>query len=461
MQNLAVYPTSNLSFTGMVKWSLLDTVPQDYRAMTNNLPVSTSGGAQLIDLSKFKNFPALDTTKIYILQEAVVNSANTAEDVQITNSEKLSYNYILQGDTTITSETLFVTAVGPKISVEKQIYKVNGHLLTDTLMFDPDQILTLTVRLDITNTGNDPASETKIRIFPGSFYELADDDLPVGFIRTGDEVMLPIGPVLPGETRTINITYKLRAELKDLTDLMKVINSTAITYNGTAIEASFSVIDNNILKLGLNDVTISALSCSEPDGSNTVNIKATIFNRGLKAKNIIVRVYPVVGDGIPELPCDEFVVDSIDAYSSREFETNYMLPNNEKVSFVTVVDDENTFREIVEVNNLLSVEVGQSIVGVELPTALNTTRFVVFPNPVSDQLNVSIYMPSGNKLDKVSIITIDGKLVKILSISSIKTGENSFVYNSSQLQNGLYILEMVYSTSDGTVQRKTVPFIKK
>lgn len=456
LQKLAVYPTSTLTFTGKVKWSLEDVVPEDFSTMTNTLPVSTANGGQVINLEKFKNFPALDTTKIYILQEAIVNSVNTSEDVQITNAEKLMF---LHGtDTTITNPPLSVIAAGPRITIDKSIYKVNGQLISDTLLIVPDEVLTVTVRYSLTNTGNMEATENKINIFPGSFYE--PDSLPEGATRNGDIIIVPLSNITPGEQVNKEISYKLRSQLKDLTDLMKVISSTAASYVGKykESEVDFNIQDTSTLKLGLNDMIIASLSCSEPDASQNVTIKGTLFNRGLPAKNIMVRLYPIVGQGIPELPCAEMVIDSLASYSSIDFESDYTLPNDEEVSFLLVVDDDKTLLEVIEANNQLKVAIGQSIIPVDEFSNPDKISIGIYPNPVANQMNIILNAPVNSKIAGISVTTMDGKLIYTMDPHAVYN--NRISCNTSQLTSGIYLLELKYSIGSGDIQRKTIPFIK-
>jgi len=51
----------------------------------------------VIDMSSFHHFPSADTSKIYILEQGEVNSSNApvGENLPITSSEQLNFNYII------------------------------------------------------------------------------------------------------------------------------------------------------------------------------------------------------------------------------------------------------------------------------------------------------------------------------------------------------------------------------
>ena len=244
LQNLEVNGTGNLTFTGDVRWTTGEVVPDDFNAMTHKLPFSSSGNTETIDLSSFNPFPVVDTTEIYILQKAVVNSYNTSEKLTIVNHEALLYNDKIMGDVQVDHGPLSVTPVGPKLVIDKRIYSVNGYRIEDTLVFEPDKELFLLTLFEITNTGNDISSNTLVKVYPGKFYEILADSLPAEASMSGDHVTLSLGALVPGEMKKIFLPFRLRQEIKDKTDLMKLIASSDISYEGTSIDASYGYKDN-------------------------------------------------------------------------------------------------------------------------------------------------------------------------------------------------------------------------
>ncbi len=67
----------------------------------------------------------------------------------------------------------------------------------------------------------------------------------------------------------------------------------------------------------------------------------------------------------------------------------------------------------------------------------------IFPNPVSDELNIRFPYPNNNIL-RVNIINLDGKIFKSLII---EPGKSEIIWNIADLVRGYYLLELRYSNS--------------
>ena len=117
--------------------------------------------------SRFKAFPVTDTTQLVIMQEGVVDSYNTtAELLRLTNGQTLNYTNKL-GDKTAISERLLVKPVGPRIRVKNSVYSINGVVVADTIIYEPEKDLFVKTLLQATNTGSDISSNTVVKHISG------------------------------------------------------------------------------------------------------------------------------------------------------------------------------------------------------------------------------------------------------------------------------------------------------
>lgn len=72
--------------------------------------------------------------------------------------------------------------------------------------------------------------------------------------------------------------------------------------------------------------------------------------------------------------------------------------------------------------------------------------FLIFPNPVSDELNIKL---SGNEAAAISVININGKTVKSFSLD-----KRTAAYNFSELVPGIYFIKI--ETEKGSIVKKLV-----
>ena len=447
LQNLEVNGTGNLAFTGEVRWTTGEVTPDDFNTMTLKLPVTSSGNTETINLTSFNPFPVVDTTEFYMLQKAVVNSYNTGEKVTVVTGEALLFNDKMTGDMQVEHGPLNVTPVGPRLVIDKRIYSVNGYRIEDTLLFEPDKDIFLVTLLEITNTGNDISSNTLIRVFPGKFYETLSDSLPAGASMSGDDVNLALGALVPGEMKKVYLHFRLKQEIKDKTELMKLIAASEIRYEGTSIDASYGYQDNNQVIFGIHDFQLYAAT-SRIEG-NRVIMEVSAVNRGLPATGIALRIYPIVGGGIDEFPCAEVTVDSIDTYGEIVLESEYILPTDEEVEFVAIIDDGDNTREVFELNNRLWFKAGESSNGIEVLTAVNGEILHAYPNPFNDNLWIKYYLERPASSLVISILDVKGKTVRKLTGMPSDAGVHIMGWTATGLQDGLYIIAVQGKDQNG------------
>ncbi|MBN2213460.1 MAG: hypothetical protein JW723_04385 [Bacteroidales bacterium] len=382
LESLSIQGTTGLSFTGEVKWSAEEIIPDDFESITSILPATNEGGAEIIDLSRFSDFPHPDSVFLYLLERVAVNSYNAGEQMRIVNNELLGYQSAFGEDLEFLGGPLYVFPVGPRITLSNRIYKVNGYRIEDTLMFEPDQDVYILTRLTVTNTGNDISSNTVVTVYPGDFYEIMEDSLPAGATVYNNAILVSLGAVVPGESKPVYLPFRLH-DINEKSGLMNLIASSDVAYEGTSITASYSYSDEEKVMLSIPDFQLYA-AVSEIDG-NTARIEVTAVNRGIPAKKIFLRVYPVVGQGIAELPLAEMEIDSFATDQEVILHADYILPNAEITRFVAIIDDGDDLREVFELNNSLEFEGGQGISTLE-DNMDHTGLLTAYPNPFRDHL---------------------------------------------------------------------------
>jgi len=81
------------------------------------------------------------------------------------------------------------------------------------------------------------------------------------------------------------------------------------------------------------------------------------------------------------------------------------------------------------------------LLGVQPNTGFSDTK--LYPNPVATELTVEFEMPS-TQLIEIRLTSIDGKWVQVLNKELAKSGLNQIRLETSSIQNGVYILQLVH-----------------
>ncbi len=84
-------------------------------------------------------------------------------------------------------------------------------------------------------------------------------------------------------------------------------------------------------------------------------------------------------------------------------------------------------------------EFGYDLVGIDVPEAY--TDMQVFPNPASDIVNVSFYLPESSEVN-ITVIDMVGKQVYSNEIGTEEFGPREYQVNTSELQSGIYFLRV-------------------
>ena len=90
-------------------------------------------------------------------------------------------------------------------------------------------------------------------------------------------------------------------------------------------------------------------------------------------------------------------------------------------------------------------DVPLSVDGVE-----SLAAYTVFPNPVSDEVNVQFYLENA-LTSEISIFNALGQQMKVLPAVKYTAGEHQVQLDVSDLDNGMYVL--TYATEEGKVSR--------
>jgi hypothetical protein len=237
---------------------------------------------------------------------------------------------------------------------------------------------------------------------------------------------------------------------------MNLVKSSDIAYEGTSVIASYEYKDEGKMQFGIHDFQLFA-AVSVVDGNQAL-IEVSAVNRGLPAKNIYLRVYPIIGEGIAELPLAEIMADSLATYQELTLESTYLLPLGEEVDFIAIIDDGDDIREVFELNNSLRFDAGGTVSGLFDPKN-ETCNFTVFPNPFTRELNIAYQLHEQVKNIIIKITNLDGKIVDQVTKVPIQKGKHVVSWHVSELQKGIFIVSIEGTSIDGKLFSKQVTAI--
>ncbi len=445
LTSLNVALTSNFVPTGRVKWSINDFGRSEFESIPGTLTASADG---TIDLSRFTSFPTVDTTQLVILQEGTVDSYFTdAEIMPLSNGQVLSYTNAM-GDQEICSDHLMVKPVGPRIKIKNSVYSINGVLVTDTIVYEPEEDLYVVTKLTAKNTGSDISSQTLVNIYPGDYYEVVTDSLDANCSFSDGLLAVDFGDIIPGEMKDQLLPFLLRPdELPVGIDIRTLIEQSEIDYEGTLVDVAFNFMDTNRLMLDLFDFEATSISFNDL-GNGQVQVTATAGNRGIDGENVWFRIYPIIGGGVYEFPIAEIRVDNFNPGQTIELSGFYTLPvTDETIEFIAIIDDGYDYVEITEVNNIIRIGFVPDAID---DTEIQDNSLTIYPLPFSDDVNFKYFLNEEYRDITLKVYDLEGRLWVELNDWPSDNGMNSVQWRNTDMPDGNYIYWITGKETSGS-----------
>ena len=432
---LKIMNTGAFQSLNEAKWSVTDVDVNDFENLQNSIPISSENANLEINLAEIGSFPTKDTTKIYVLHKGIVNSENALTDtLQITHSQELDFMYS-GADSDINSKGLVVSPVGPRVRLKNTVKLVNGVSVTDSLNIKPDQDNFVNTLLKIANSGLDVSSNTEISINTGPYFELIQDSLSNRCTFKDNILTVKAGLLIPGESTNENLLFKIKSEIPKEVDLRTIIYSSNIDYNGTAVDASFSFNDPDNLLLNAYDVELNELLYfKKPNGE--IEISAVAGNRGKKAEDIWLRIYPVFDSIVSSDPITEKLISELNTCEKVSITGSFHVPDAYKLTGILAkIDDNNILTEVFEKNNILTVERGLLTEDVE--------NYLLYPNPFTDVLKIEYFLVNPPNKIVFELRDLNGKLVNQLMQFPQNKGYYKTSWRPGNLEKGAYIYRII------------------
>jgi len=451
-EKLEIFITENFQSLQTAKWSFMDVTENDFNTIDSSINVEHLGNLETISLDGLSAFPTTGASKIFILQRGIIDSYNTsAENIRITEGQQMVYSH--ESDLlAVTSGPVWVTPVGPKIKITNRVYMVNGIVVDDTMQFESDNDIYVTTLLTIRNHGSDVSSNTTVTIYPGNYFEVVTDSLPVGCQYKDGLLIISAGLLIPGDKYEQLLPFKLSNNIPKGVDLRPVIELSEIDYEGTAVEAEFSFASPDTVLLDVYDFEIQELNYSFLSATE-VRVSATAGNRGKSAGPIWFRIYPIFGGGTYEFPLAESLIDSFRTGETISLTGNFTIPAIDKsIEFIAIIDDHESFHEVIELNNKLKTLFDLSTSVEDLS---NETRFLeLYPNPMADEVFLEYYLSSDFKQIQLIIYDITGKVCLHLTDLPAFSGEHLVVRRISDLKQGIYLFRIISVDNNNRISVK-------
>jgi hypothetical protein len=443
LASLDVPFTADFDPTGRIKWSINDFGKEEFES----IPGTLSANAGVIDLSRFSHFPVADTTQLVILQEGVVDSYNTtAELLRLTDGQTLAYTNV-RGDQEALSERLMVKPVGPRIQVKNSVYRINGVLVKDTIIYEPEEVLFVETLLTAKNTGSDISSNTLVNISPGDYYEVVTDSLDPNCSFSNGLLSVDFGDITPGEMKEQVLPFVLRPdELPEGIDIRILIRQSEIDYEGTLVDVTFNFTDTSKVLLDLYDFEATSISF-EDLGDGQVKVTAMAGNRGIQGKDVWMRIYPIIGGGTYEFQIAETKIASFNPGQSISISGIYALPETDKsIEFIAIIDDGYDYVEITERNN--SIKIGYVFTTIDDPEN-QRNHLTVYPMPFADDVNFAYCLDKSYRKITLKVFDMNGRLWEELSNLPAENGLNSVQWRSTGMPGGNYVYRLIGEENSG------------
>lgn len=439
------------------KWSVNDVNHTDFSTLSANLPTvyNSSSLTESINLSSFRHFPSPDTAKIFILEQAEINSFSRPYDFYITNKQKLTFNTSTASYYTL-SDSIMVTPIGPIILVNKNIYSINGVRINefDTLYIAPDKDLDIKVLVQSLNIGNDIALNTHLGIVTGSLFSCNTDSLPTFCSYAASIIDAATSTYLPGEGKEFFIHLKLSNRVCDsLFYLMNVISSINVSYTGQSTSEIFRYTDTAALIYPAFDLkTISLFSDRNLlTKGETIHLMAKACNGGMPAENVVFTIYSLIQNDSVVIAKKHF--SNINARQVLSFDTLFVVPDaSNKITFGAKIDADNQYCEICENNNTKKLTIPMK----GIPWIDNVA---VTPNPATTYALINYELGKDMKRVYIKIYTVDGKTISMINNCPVSMGKHSVTWNPNENVAGSYYFTIYGIDREGYTKDYTDKFI--
>jgi hypothetical protein len=458
LTDLNVFEKPVLTGLKNTKWSQDDVNYTDFASMTNTLPTmnDTVAHIETIDMSRFNAFPSVDTSQLFLLEQARVNSYGSPTELYITNKQDLNYTY-QNRVYTVSSDSLKVSPFGPLLKVEKKIYSINGLKVydQDTIIVEPGKKLDLVVQVLSYNLGNDAALNTTIGIQQGALFVPVPDSLPSFCTYAQPVITAATGTYTPGEMKEFYIHYTLKDNVCDsVFSAAKIIKRMDIRYTGQMTAEVYICPDTLVLIYPALDFRLISLSANKsilgPGDVVTLTIRAC--NGDIPADNVDVKVTATTNRDTLTLETKHY--DHLSGHEAISFACSYTVPSGiTYANFKAMVDPVNKHCEICENNNTRSLTIRST--EAEWFARVNT-----YPNPFGDE--VSIEYELGKDLDGIKLLITDVKGKKIEEYNNLlsNAGLHTFIWNASLVRSGTYYLRFSGNDLQGYAHEFLVKVVK-
>jgi hypothetical protein len=440
-----------------VRWSNQDINYTNFNNLPRTLPASfdKSTGIETIDLSKVSRLPNADTLQLSLLEKVVVNSYRAGETIDLTNGENLSYTYNLE-QKSIPGNKVSVSPYGPKILISQKLYSVNGVKVEDGITIPSDKDLYIVTQLQAINVGSDASNNTLVKIHPGTFYTVLTDSLKPGVTFSDGLVSANLGFLAPGESKSAYVYYTLNQSIANKDELMTVLKLSDITYEGTSVSKKFGYADTSKVLFSLYDFQLQSIDYQRTSES-TCHITVKAVNRGLSAQNIWLRIYPVVGGSIGELPIAQTEISTFNTNQVVELQLDYVLPSNENIEVYAKIDDGENVAEVIEKNNYKIQQLLGPMGTKDLKKEFGVS---VSPNPFTEKVKFSYQLTEGTSAVKITIYAQSGSELIDLTNCPVGEGTHDIEWTPSNLLYGNYIYKMTITERSGHSKQITGVLIK-
>ncbi|MGE5480512.1 MAG: hypothetical protein ACM3U1_08825 [Chloroflexota bacterium] len=454
LQDMSVAASKYFAPTSKVKYSTQDVNAGNFPTITKTAVAQfdSTSRTESIDLSQIGSFPTKDASKLYILEQGIVNSSETGTNVNLTKEQKLNYIYdsgkphegealVVRIDS-IKSGATYARTTGPKVTLYKEIAYVNGTkpaYKDSALVWKGSGINSIGVLVEVYNAGNDINEETELAVSAGEYFLPIADSLLKDCYVDGNRAMLKLGSITPGQkVKTIVYFSEAPTACANIYDKSALVPKVDISYMGhvAGVPAKFEYADERLVDFPAADfklVKVEAPDAGDVTFGKPVTLTMTVRNGLTPIKDATIALYAVL-DKKDTVKAGEIANVEFDRGETRSMSLVYAVPIETRfLEFFAKADPSNEICEFCEGNNTnavdLSIQGPKWIVG----TAIS-------PNPVGDKAVIKYKLPRAMRQITIKIYDTKGDLVGEIPNCPIAYGENEIEWIAKGLPPGMYIL---------------------
>lgn len=403
-----------------------------------------SSHTETIDMTSINKFPTKDCSTLLVYEKALVSSFGMPEDIDITTSQKITYNEPDYGNNYSTSPKTTASTAGPRLTDYRRVWAIDGQRVSgDSIaVWDPNSPKRITMIFEVANSGADMADSIYLQANLGPYFAPIPESLPAGAVAGNGVISVPMPMSVPGDRFSFFIDFtETQSACNCIYDTNLIVNSTELNFRGKSLvtpgaTATYLIHNPKQVDLLSNDLRLEKLACSAKslDNGQTARLSAKIRNAATGIDSVLVCFYGVINRKDTVLLHAGYA-KSINPSETVDYGFDWTVPDSiVYLDFFARINGDGRISEFCRNNNTAVLSL--PFIGPNWIVKVTTN-----PNPASYQADISYTLPREMRSIGLIIYSMDGEEVYRVNKCATSTGMHEIHWLMPNLPKGAYLMK--------------------